>query len=309
MLRVPVALLLTVSMPGVALAQYPLVTAPADELSDDEKIEKAKGLYIEAERLADEDNWEAAVVLYEQAYYLVPGKHGFAHKVGIAAWKVDNCDKAYDYLTHFVEYGEADKYPEKITEAQGILEEIEAKGCRTPEEEEPEPEAEAPTDVENPFATEAGDGPGDSGKKPKEKGDKGLLIGGAVMITLGLAGVGAGAAGSAIAVGAGKSLDQLASTSTNTGYPVGDYACRNVDASDCPVTLESRLATGKVLTYAGFIGGGVLVAAGIALIAIHAKKNKAKAGASAKAKNGVELTAIGPTLLPGGGGAAAAIRF
>src|SRR5690606_11379460 len=98
LLRVPVAVLLTYSLPSVALAQYPLAqhsfnAGPADsELSEDEKMEKAKGLYIEAERLAGEENWEAAVVLYEQAYYLVPGKHGFAHKVGIAAWKVNNCD-------------------------------------------------------------------------------------------------------------------------------------------------------------------------------------------------------------------------
>jgi hypothetical protein len=107
---------------------------------------------------------------------------------------------------------------------------------------------------------------------------------------------------------AGSTLDDLSSTSTNTGYPVGDYACRDA-AQDCPTTLEGSLSTGKALTFAGFIGGGVLLVTGVALIAIHAKKSKGKkAGAAANASN-VQLTGLGPALLPGGGGATASLRF
>jgi hypothetical protein len=320
MLRVPVVALLTVSLPNVALAgNLPAPTAmagflalgPADELTEEQKAEKAKGLYVEAERLAKDGNWEAAVVLYEQAYYLVPGKHGFAHKVGVASWKVKNCDKAYEYLTHFVTYAEPEKNADKIKEAQGILGEIEAAQCRTPEvapEPEPEPEPTEPIEEENPFENEAAaDTPTDTGGGEKKKGGKGLLAGGAVLITLGVGGVAVGAVGAAMASSNGNKLDDLSSTSTNTGYPVGDYACR--DASlDCPSTLEGNLATGKALTYAGFIGGGVLLVTGIALIAVHAKKNK-KASASASAPN-VRLTGLGPALLPGGGGGASAtLRF
>jgi hypothetical protein len=320
MLRVPVALLLTLSLPSLALAR-PLdgalagpmagAFAPADELTEDQKADKAKGLYIEAERLAGDGNWEAAVVLYEQAYYLVPGKHGFAHKVGIAAWKVKNCDKAYEYLTHFVTYGASEpKNADKIKEAEGILAEIETAKCRTPEAEpEPEPEAEPvkPVEEENPFET-TGEQPGDTDKPAKEKGGKGLLIGGAVLLTLGVGGVVVGAVGSSMASKAGSTLDDLSSTSTNTGYPVGDYACRDA-SQDCPSTLEGSLSTGKALTFAGFIGGGVLLVAGVALIAIHAKKSKGKkAGASANASK-VQLTGLGPALLPGGGGATASLRF
>jgi hypothetical protein len=314
LLRVPVAVLLTVSLPNVAiagtLAPGALVLAPADELTEDQKAEKAKGLYVEAERLAADGNWEAAVVLYEQAYYLVPGKHGFAHKVGIASWQVKNCDKAYEYLTHFVTYGAAEpKNADKIKEANGILGEIEATKCRTPEVA-PEPEAEPdpvePEEEENPFEPVGeqpdGDNKGDKGKK----GGKGLLAGGAVLITLGVGGVVLGAVGASMASKAGSTLDDLSSTSTNTGYPVGDYACRDA-AQDCPTTLEGNLSTGKALTFAGFIGGGVLLVTGVALIAIHAKKSK-KAGASAKASK-VRLTGLGPALLPGGGGATASLRF
>ncbi|KIG12530.1 hypothetical protein DB30_01292 [Enhygromyxa salina] len=308
LLRVPVALLLTLSLPSVAFAQYPLRpmanAAPSEELSEDEKIEKAKGLYIEAERLAAEDNWDAAVILYEQAYYLVPGKHGFAHKVGVAAWKVHDCDKAFDYMTHFIEYADPEKQGDKIGEAQTILDEIAATECRTPEAEtKPETKPEEATDVEDPFAVSNGT----TDKPEKQKGGNGLLAGGAVLITLGVGGIVVGGVGSAMAVGAGNRLDELASTSTNTGYSTGDYACRDAGV-DCPVSLEGRLGTGKALTYAGFIGGGVLLVTGVALIALHAKKKKGNAGAAAKAKT-VELTALGPALLPGGGGGSMALRF
>jgi hypothetical protein len=321
LLRVPVVALLTVSLPNVALAGAlaetgtfapgTLALAPADELTEEQKAEKAKGLYVEAERLAGDGNWEAAVVLYEQAYYLVPGKHGFAHKVGIASWKVKNCDKAYEYLTHFVTYGASEpKNASKIEEANGILAEIEAAQCRTPEAEpEPEPEPVKPVEEENPFEnTDQPTGDTDKpGKGEKKKGGKGLLAGGAVLITLGVGGVVVGAVGSSMASKAGGMLDDLSSTSTNTGYPVGDYACRDA-TQECPTTLEGNLSTGKALTFAGFIGGGVLLVTGVALIALHAKKSK-KAGASAKASN-VRLTGLGPALLPGGGGGATAtLRF
>jgi hypothetical protein len=333
LLRAPVAALLTVSLPtwvtggtiGGVLAMTPtaaLAVAPADELTEEQKAEKAKGLYVEAERLAKEGNWEAAVVLYEQAYYLVPGKHGFAHKVGIASWEVKNCDKAYEYLTHFVTYGAAEaKNADKIKEAQGILDQIEATKCRTPEvapEPEPETEPDQVEEEENPF-TEFAEQPGGKpdkgkgkGKGDKQKGGKGLLAGGAVLLTLGVGGIAVGAVGAAMASSAGNTLDDLSSTSTNTGYPIGDYACRDT-ALECPQTLESSLATGKALTFAGFIGGGVLLVTGVALIAVHVSKNKKKASASASISHGghgVRLTGLGPTLLPGGGGGASAtLRF
>lgn len=317
LLRVPVAALLTVSLPNLALAGTfatgSLTLAPADELTEEQKAEKAKGLYVEAERLAGEGNWEAAVVLYEQAYYLVPGKHGFAHKVGIASWQVKDCDRAYEYLTHFVTYGAAEaKNADKIKEANGILAEIEAAKCRTPEaapEPEPEPEVVEAEEEENPLEATGGDPtdkPGKGNKGDKQKGGKGLLVGGAVLITLGVGGVVLGAVGASMASKAGSTLDELSSTSTNTGYPVGDYACRN-PAEDCPTTLESNLSTGKALTIAGFAAGGVLLVTGVALIAIHAKKGK-KAGASAKASN-VRLTGLGPAWMPGGAGATATLKF
>lgn len=319
LLRVPVALLLSLSLPGVAFAQVPPPPkgpaqpkpepepepAPEPELTEAEKEEKAKDLYMQAEALAKEDKWAEAVPLYEQAYYLVPGKHGFAHKVGIATWKIGDCDKTKEYLTHFVTYAEGDKYAEKIAEAQAILDEIEARQCATPEPE-PEPEP-APVATENPLDDDNPLGEGGTtttDKGPKQK--KGLLVGGAVLIVLGAGGLGAGGAGVAMASGAGNMLDDLSSQNTATGYPSGDYACRT---GECPPDLESKLQTGKVIGYVGFVAGGALLVTGVALIAIHASKKKKAGGASAKTPGNVQLTAAGPMLLPGGGGAMAGIRF
>jgi hypothetical protein len=315
-LRIPIALFVSLTLPGVAFAQVPPppkgpaatkkdpepTPAPEPELSEAEKEEKAKNLYIEAEGLAAEGRWTEAVPLYEQAYYLVPAKHGFAHKVGIATWQVGNCDKTKEYLTHFVTYADPGKFAEKIAEAQAILDEIEERQCATPPEPDPEPEAtENPLDDDDPLK----DGTTATGPKPK----KGLLIGGAVLITLGVGGIAAGGVGVAMASSAGRSLSDLSSTNTLTGYPAGDYACRGVGSDECPVDLESKLETGKLIGILGFAAGGALLVTGVALIAIHATKNKKKGGANARATN-VQLTNAGPMLLPGGGGGAmAGIRF
>lgn len=318
LLRVPVALLLSLSLPGVAFAQVPPPPKgpaqpepepePEPELSDEEKEAKAKDLYIKAEGLAAEGNWAEAVPLYEQAYYLVPGKHGFAYKVGIATWKIDDCDKTKEYLTHLVTYAAGEeKYADMVAEAEGILAEIEERQCAAPE---PEPEPEPPpTAVDNPLVdTDNPLDPGttDGGGKKKEK--KGLLVGGAVLIALGAGGIGAGAAGVAMASSAGNGLSELSSYNTPTGYPEGDYACR---VGECPGDLESKLATGKLIGYVGFAAGGAMLVTGIALIAVHVTKKKKAGGggASATAPSKVQLSAAGPMLMPGGGGAMAGIRF
>lgn len=317
LLSAPLALVTALSMvslaPSAAWAGAPsgsharaLLSAPADDMSDEEKIEKAKELYMAAEQLAAEDNWVAAVPLYEQAYYLVPSKHGFAHKVGIAAYRTDDCDKAHEYLTHFVTYAEGDKYEDKRNEATTILGEIEARGCRTPEvapEPEPEPEPVAPE--ENPF--ENGEQPPDD-EPTKKKGGNGLLIGGIAIAVVGVGGIGLGAAGFGISSSRVDELESLASTGSVTGYPTGDYACRDGSAP-CPPTLESEAKQWNTIGYVGMGVGGALLITGVALIAVHASKKKKAAGKAASRGDGPSLTGLGPVFLPGGAGAGAEVRF
>jgi hypothetical protein len=96
-------------------------------MSDEERLEKAKGLYKEAEGLAKAKDWEAAEAKYEEAYYLVPGKHGFAFKVGNAAFEAGHCQKAEEYLKHFEAYADPKKQADRLKQAKKIL--AETNGC------------------------------------------------------------------------------------------------------------------------------------------------------------------------------------
>ena len=102
---------------------------PAPEMSEEEKLEQAKVYFGQAEEKAAAEDWAAAVGLYEQAYYLVPGKHGFALKVGLAADKAGDCAKAITYFEHFVTYAEGDKYKDDLAKTKKRLGELKKKGC------------------------------------------------------------------------------------------------------------------------------------------------------------------------------------
>jgi hypothetical protein len=116
-------------VPDESLEPAAATPDPAPGLSEDERKAKAKDLYIAAEGKAGEGDWASAVGLYEQAYQLVPGKHGFALKVGISAEKAGDCGKAITYYEHFVKYAEADKYQDDIASAKKSLAALKKKGC------------------------------------------------------------------------------------------------------------------------------------------------------------------------------------
>ncbi|PRQ08250.1 hypothetical protein [Enhygromyxa salina] len=116
-------------VPDESLEPAATPTAAAPELSEEERLEQAKALYIQAEQKAAAEDWTAAVDLYEQAYFLVPGKHGFAFKVGVAADKAGDCKKATQYLEHFVTYAEADKYGDDLKQANKTLAALKKQGC------------------------------------------------------------------------------------------------------------------------------------------------------------------------------------
>jgi hypothetical protein len=99
----------------------------APQLSEEEKAAKAKELYVEAEAKAKAEDWTAALGLYEQAYYLVPTKHGFALKVAQAADKTGDCTKAVQYFEHFVQYADPEKYGDDLKVTKKRLEELKKK--------------------------------------------------------------------------------------------------------------------------------------------------------------------------------------
>jgi tetratricopeptide (TPR) repeat protein len=101
-------------------------SSPVATMSEEERTEKAKELFTQAEEKAAAKDWANALLLYEQAYQLMPEKHGFALKVGTAAEQVGDCAKATQYYEHFVKYAEPDKYASDIRRVKKTL----AAGCK-----------------------------------------------------------------------------------------------------------------------------------------------------------------------------------
>lgn len=93
-----------------------------------ENMEAAQDLFRHAEMLVSEGRAAEAITFYEQAYQLVPGKHNLAHKIGITAWTIGDCEKAEIYLSHYLEWGDR-KWVDRLTEARQVLDDIRVRGC------------------------------------------------------------------------------------------------------------------------------------------------------------------------------------
>jgi hypothetical protein len=259
------------------------------------------------------------VPLYEEAYYLVPGKHGFAYKVGLAAWNARDCNKANEYLKHFIKYGDEAKNADKFAEAKQILGEISVSGCATEDTTPITDPGDNPIAVEEPddqpdlTSTSEQRAADNRKEKDRVKSEKrGLLIGGSVLAGIGVAGLAVGIAGLAVSNSSAQQLQTLSSNQTQSGFPEGDYACRGVDASSCPFDLEKRMKTGNALGYVGLGVGGAALIGGAAMLAIYFVSRKKSGGAKEATPTAgapAELSALGPMLIPGGAGATAAIRF
>lgn len=237
-------------------------------------IAKAKGLYVQAEEYVANGKHAEAIPLYEEAYRLVPGKHGFAFKVGVSAYKVNDCVKAKEYLQHLLTYGsDQAKLAEKVKEAKGILAKIKKSKCDQPKAGPEKKTIEAaPVQIEedNPFAKpkkltgtekqakDAVEASRERGKRTQKQVEK--------MKSYGLMGVGAasiigGVALLLLARRNGSKLGKLSQPSDALGlYPEGDYACRDPEA-DCPYKLAVNMRRLNVAGYA-LMGFGVLAIGG-----------------------------------------------
>ena len=106
-------------------------------MSDEEKSALAKTYYIEAQSAFKAGDFLTAMNKDEEAYFLVPGKHGFAFKVATAAWKLGDCVKADEYFRHYVTYETRESKADNIEEAKKVLGEIALSGCANVKEENP----------------------------------------------------------------------------------------------------------------------------------------------------------------------------
>src|SRR5690606_33042936 len=101
-----------------------------------------------------------------------------------------------------------------------------------------------------------------------------------------------GIAGLALASSSQSKLDALASPDTVSGYPEGDYACRDVASDACPPTLESQIRGRKAMGGVGLAVGSGLLIGGAALIVLHVTKNK-------QGSKQARLDGLGPVIGPG----------
>src|SRR5690606_14396055 len=87
-------------------------------------------LKIEARGLAARGDLKAAITVYERAYQLAPGDHILAYEIGAAAWRLHDCGKSTEYLTHFLKYADSSTFPNKVSKAAMLLTEIQSE-CST----------------------------------------------------------------------------------------------------------------------------------------------------------------------------------
>jgi hypothetical protein len=99
------------------------------EFTQEQAFQLAEVLYMRAKELEASDDHVCRLSLLEKAYYLVPGKHGFAFSVGEAAFAAGDCEKASMFLQHFLAYGGPERQQEKLARAQELVTRIETHGC------------------------------------------------------------------------------------------------------------------------------------------------------------------------------------
>jgi hypothetical protein len=99
---------------------------------EEQKTKLAKVLHERAKRAQAEGDLVCALELFEAAYYQVPGKHRMALHVGELAATLGDCDKARDFLEHFVRYADYEKYHVELERAQALLDTPELRSCERP---------------------------------------------------------------------------------------------------------------------------------------------------------------------------------
>ena len=334
LLKAPLALALSTSLalPGVAMAAPPPASPAGDPaaMSDEEKMEVAKGLYGEGVAALEAGDAASALQKFESAYNdYAPSLHVFNYNIGQAAYELGDCVKAKTSFQRFLDLvGDHDLRGDAT---EKILE-IERSGCAnttapaavttpTPTTTTPAPTTTTgPSELDNedaPELTSRRDEREDQIEAEVEERDSKkagpLLISGAALTAVG----GLSLIGGAVSLGlANKKANDLANLASPgaTGFPDGNYSDDEVFNLD-----RNALPANNAATIALFIGGGVFTAVGVSLLIVNAKKKKGKKagdknakaddGKSASVRSRPRLVGLGAGPMRGGAAASAAVRF
>ncbi len=319
----PIAALLSValSLPTTAVAwAAPPPTAPAGVqpggadptagMSEEQKLERAKQLYGEADAAFQSGNFSDALTKFEEAYNVyAPNFHVFNFNIGLAAYELGDCVKAKTAFQRFLDL--VAEHPSR-GEAQQKLIEIERSGCAN---------AAQPTPVDTPTTTapvteDEDDSPLLTSKQSereeaieRERSERDakkqhpLVIAGAVFTAVGVAALLGSGVSLILANQKANRLAELASPGP-TGFPDGNYG------DDEVFNLDSRgLPINNGMTIGLLVGGAVFTGVGIGLLVVGLKKKKERGGGGKNAALQRRSLTLAPAYLPQGGGATARVRF
>jgi tetratricopeptide (TPR) repeat protein len=94
----------------------------SDPLDEELREQLAEAHHVRGSKAMEEGNFDCAVLRFEEAYYLTPGRHEQAVLVGEAAVAAGDYDKAVVYLKHYLKYSDVSKHPEVEQRAIELLE-------------------------------------------------------------------------------------------------------------------------------------------------------------------------------------------
>jgi len=313
---IAVALATALSLPSAALAAQPAGSPDPASMSEDQKMERAKGLYGEADAAFQAGDFSNALAKFEEAYnYYAPGLHLFNFNIGAAAYELGDCAKAKTAFQRFLDL--VPDHPERGA-AQEKLIEIERSGCAQAAAATTAPPVTTTTlgpatedDEDSPLLTSKKDEREEASERERDEKDAKktdpLLLTGIILTAVG----GATLIGSGVSVALARSkanrLADLASPGT-TGFPDGNYSDDEVFNLD-----QTRLPGNNTATLALLVGGVVVTGVGVGLLVVGLKRQKAKRAKvgdkNASVPTRPHLAGFGPSLLPRGGGASASVRF
>jgi hypothetical protein len=257
-----------------SLLTVALVTTPLHVV---EAAPSVEDLYTQGQEKFDASDYGSAADLWAEAVRLLPeNPDNSATRETIMNLALDAYVRAYrtDESRSHIDKAKTllDEYEASIEAAGGALgsdiagekAKVDAILAELAAAEEPDPEPETDPDPEP-----------DTGNDPvlvNEKPGKGLVIGGAVMLGVGAAGLGLMIGGLVGGGSAQKAFDA------------------SVPGSPDRTSIEKRGQTMNVLAITGGVVGGVFLGAGIALLIIGLKRNK-----DARLQNVMVLPEIGPS--------------
>jgi tetratricopeptide (TPR) repeat protein len=259
---------------AMALSPLPVLAQEPEELA------KVEALYDEGLALYDTADYDGAIAKWTQAYSMVGDSPQSADIKATLLYNLASAhEAAFDIdadITHLTKarvlLERFDQNIEELYEGEAIASErervqqkiagidaklAEARGDEVEPDDEPEPDPE-PDDESVPPPDPSSDA------TPKRPG-RPLVIAGSVLVGLGLGGVGAGIAGTI--------LSQNANTFDEEAL---DVTQASLDLRHEQINYGQQM---NVLSYVGFVAGGVLVVTGATLLGLSARKRAARSTA------------------------------